>query len=64
MLGYWLKNNFNKKCLMETEVTSRRKRILVSNYFPRPNKNILMLLMSKVFTTTKTFWKLQRHFPE
>ena len=53
MLRSRLKNNFNKKGLMKTGTIIRSKGIFVLNYSARPKKNILVILMSKVFLTTK-----------
>ena len=52
MLRSKLKNNFNKG-LMKTGTIIRSKGIFVLNYSTRPKKNILVILMSKVFLTTK-----------
>ena len=46
-----------KKGLMKTGTTIRSKAIFVLNYSARPKKNILMILMSKVFLTTKNSGK-------
>ena len=53
MLRSRLKNNFNKKGLKKTGTIIRRKGIFVLNYSARSKKNILVILMSKVFLTTK-----------
>ena len=51
MLRSRLRNNFNKHGLMKTGTTI--KRVFVLNYSARPKKNMLVILMSKVFLTTK-----------
>ena len=56
MLRSRLKNNFNKG-LMKTGTIIRSKGIFVLNYSARPKKNILMILISKVFLTTKNSGK-------
>ena len=57
MLRSRLKNNFNKKGLMKTGTIIRSKGIFVLDYSTRPKKNILVILMSKVFLTTKNSGK-------
>ena len=56
MLRSKLKNNFNKG-LMKTGTIIRSKGIFVLNYSTRPNKYVLVILMSKVFLTTKNSGK-------
>ena len=51
-----------KKGLMKTEITMRSKEIFVLNYLARPKKNILVILMSKLFLTTKFFLKSLKPF--
>ena len=46
-----------KKGVMKTGTIIRSKGIFVLNYSARPKKNILMILMSKVFRTTKNSGK-------
>ena len=55
MLRSRLRNNFNKHGLMKTGTTI--KRVFVLNYSARPKKNMLVILMSKVFLTTKNSGK-------
>ena len=57
MLRSRLKNNFNKKGLMKTGTIIRSKGNFVLNYSARPEKNISVILMSKVFLTTKNSGK-------
>ena len=56
MLRSKLKNNFNKG-LMKTGTIIRSKGIFVLNYSTRPNKYVLVILMSKVFLATKNSGK-------
>ena len=46
-----------KKGVMKTETIIRSKGIFALNYSTRPKKNILVILMSKVFLTTKNSGK-------
>ena len=57
LLRSTLKNNFNKKGLIKTGIIPRSKIIFVLNYSVRPKKNILVILMSKVFLTIKNSGK-------
>ena len=57
MLRSRLKNNFNKKRSDENWDNYKKQGIFVLNYSARPKKNILMILMSKVFLTTKNSGK-------
>ena len=52
MLRSRLKNNFNKG-LTKTGTIMRNKVIFVLNYSNKPKKNILVILMPKVFLTKK-----------
>ena len=52
MLRSRFKNNFNKKC-----DNYKNKGIFMLNYSTRPKENILVILMSKVFLTTKNSGK-------
>ena len=45
------------KGLMKTGAIIRSQEIFVLNFSARPKKNILVILMSKVFLTTKNFGK-------
>ena len=45
------------KGLMKTGAITRSQEIFVLNFSARPKKNILVILMSKVFLTTKNFGK-------
>ena len=56
MLRSKLENNFNKD-LMKAGTTIRSKGIFVLNYSAKPKKNILVILMLKVFLTTKNSGK-------
>ena len=47
---------------MESGTIIRSKGIFVLNYYARPKKNILMILMSKVFLSKKKFWKTIKPF--
>ena len=58
MLRSRLKNNFNKKRSDENWAIIRSRGIFVLNYSARRRKNILVILMSKVFLTTKNSEKL------
>ena len=51
MLSSRLKNKFNKQ--RSDENWDNHKEIFVLNYSTRPKKNILVILMSKVFLTTQ-----------
>ena len=53
MLRSRLKNNFNKKRSDENWGIIRSRGIFVLNYSTRRRKNILLILTSKVFLTTK-----------
>ena len=57
MLRFKLKNSFNKKRSDETGITIRSKEIFGLNYSTRPKKYILLILMSKLFLTTRNFRK-------
>ena len=57
MLRSRLRNNFNKHGLMKTGTTIKSKGVFVLNYSARPKKNMLVILMSKVFLTTKNSGK-------
>ena len=47
---------------MKTGTTISSKGIFMLNYSARPKKNIFVTLMSKVFLTTKKFWKTVKPF--
>ena len=57
MLRSRLRNNFSKHGLMKTGTIVKSKGVFVLNYSARPKKNMLVILMSKVFLTTKNSGK-------
>ena len=48
--------------MMTTAIIIRSKGIFVFSYSARPNKSILMILMSKIFLKTKKFSKTIKPF--
>ena len=62
MLRSRLKNKFNKQ--RSDENWDNHKGIFVLNYSTRPKKNILVILMSKVFLTTKILENHEKIFSQ